>query len=74
MVESLVEAIEADGWDVADTVPDDLPVSFLGAPSLGSDDDDPTALAQFGLAQMAVPNDASELDDDACVDSTGDDS
>ena len=63
MVESLVEAIDAQGWDVNDTVPDDLPTPSPGVPSFGSDDDDPTAAAELGLGRsMLAPDDASEID------------
>jgi HD-GYP domain-containing protein (c-di-GMP phosphodiesterase class II) len=60
MVEALIEAIEAHGWDVTDTLPEiALQPSASPLPSLGSDDDDPTARARLALH---VPDDASELD------------
>jgi len=61
MVEALIEAIEAHGWDVTDTLPEIEPPapSVEAMPSFGSDDDDPTARARLGLV---VPDDASELD------------
>jgi HD-GYP domain-containing protein (c-di-GMP phosphodiesterase class II) len=60
MVEALIEAIEAHGWDVTDTLPEIAPApSASSMPSFGSDDDDPTAGARLGLV---VPDDASELD------------
>ncbi len=66
MVECLVEAIDAQGWDASDTIPTDLPSPHADAPAFGSDDDDPTAAAELGLGvPTAVPDDASELDDAA---------
>jgi hypothetical protein len=63
MVECLVEAIDAQGWDASDTIPADLPSPHGAAPAFGTDDDDPTAAAELGLGvPMAVPDDASELD------------
>lgn len=59
MVEALIEAIEAQGWDVTDTLPEIAPAPETTEPSFGSDDDDPTARARLGLV---VPDDASELD------------
>jgi hypothetical protein len=60
MVEALIEAIEQHGWDVTDTLPDIAPAhSESSVPSLGSDDDDPTARERLALH---VPDDASELD------------
>lgn len=60
MVEALIEAIETHGWDVTDTLPEiALQPSAATLPSLGSDDDDPTARAHLALH---VPDDASELD------------
>lgn len=62
MVECLVEAIGAHGWDASDTIPGDLPTPSADAPAFGSDDDDPTAAAELGLVvPSAVPDDASEL-------------
>jgi hypothetical protein len=62
MVECLVEAIDAQGWDASDTIPADLPSPHGAAPAFGTDDDDPTAAAELGLGvPMAVPDDASEL-------------
>ena len=49
MVESLASGLDSDGWDVADTVPADLPAPTGSAPSFGSDDDDPTAVTALGL-------------------------
>jgi hypothetical protein len=43
MVEALVAALDAEGWDAADTFPTELPTPSVELPSLGSDDDDPTA-------------------------------
>jgi hypothetical protein len=72
MVEALVEALDAEGWDASDTLPAVLPVPFESVPSFASDDDDPTAADRLGL-HSAAPDDASELVDDANVDhSTGD--
>jgi hypothetical protein len=66
MVECLVEAIDAHGWDASDTIPSDLPRPYANAPAFGSDDDDPTAAAELGLGvPTAVPDDASGLDRDA---------
>ncbi|MFN8168537.1 MAG: HD-GYP domain-containing protein [Candidatus Nanopelagicales bacterium] len=63
MVECLVEAIDAQGWDASDTIPVDVPSPSADAPAFGSDDDDPTAAAELGLvAGTTVPDDASELD------------
>jgi hypothetical protein len=63
MVECLVEAIDAQGWDASDTIPGDLPTPSADAPAFGSDDDDPTAAAELGLvAGTTVPDDASELE------------
>ena len=42
MVEALIEAIEAQGWDASDTLPADLPDPVDGIPTMASDDDDPT--------------------------------
>jgi HD-GYP domain-containing protein (c-di-GMP phosphodiesterase class II) len=68
MVEALVAALESDGWNVADTVPDDLPEPLESRPSFGSDDDDPTAAAELGIlgpqGAAAIPDDVSELDSD----------
>jgi hypothetical protein len=71
MVESLVEAIDAQGWDASDTIPTDLPSPHADAPAFGSDDDDPTAAAELGLGVLtAVPDDASELDDGRTAESS----
>jgi hypothetical protein len=60
MVEALIEAIDVHGWDVTDTLPEiALQPSASPLPSLGSDDDDPTARDRLALD---VPDDASELD------------
>ncbi len=72
MVEALIEAIESDGWDVADTLPDDLPAPVDTVPTMASDDDDPTAAGRLGLPS-AAPNDASELDGDPLGDPVGGD-
>jgi HD domain len=63
MVEALVEAVDSEGWNLVDT---SAPVAPVGAiPSFGSDDDDPTVAGQLGLiVPVAVPADASELEDD----------
>jgi hypothetical protein len=64
MVECLVTGIDAQGWDASDTLPRDLPTPTADGPAFGSDDDDPTAVAELGLGTgTAVPDDASELDD-----------
>jgi hypothetical protein len=72
MVEALVDAIDATGWDVSDTLPDDMPEPLVGLPSFGSDDDDPTAAASLGLVgpqgAAPVPDDASELDSHGLLD------
>jgi hypothetical protein len=70
MVEALIEAVEAKGWDASDTLPTDLPSSTEALPSFSSDDDDPTAASQLGLP-TAAPDDASELDGDTVVGSVG---
>ncbi|MBI1376318.1 MAG: HD domain-containing protein [Frankiales bacterium] len=72
MVEALVEAVDAEGWDVADTLPAVPPVPIDALPSFASDDDDPTAAGQLGLPS-AAPDDASELVDDASVGGPGED-
>lgn len=60
MVEALIEAIDLHGWDATDTIAEIAqPASQTSLPSLGSDDDDPTARAQLALN---VPDDASALD------------
>jgi hypothetical protein len=64
MVEALVEALDTEGWDASDTLPEDLPVPSDSMPSFASDDDDPTAAGRLGLP-TAAPNDASELDDES---------
>ena len=72
MVEALVDALDAEGWDASDTLPSVLPVPLESVPSFASDDDDPTAADRLGLPS-AAPDDASELVDDATLDhSTGD--
>jgi hypothetical protein len=72
MVEALIEAIVSDGWDVADTLPEDLPSPVDSVPTMASDDDDPTAAGRLGLPS-AAPNDASELDGDPLGDPVGGD-
>ena len=62
MVEALVGAIDAEGWDASDTLPAELPTPVDAAPSFASDDDDPTVARQLGLPS-AAPRDASELDE-----------
>jgi hypothetical protein len=53
MVEALIEAIEAHGWDVTDTLPEILPAPApASVPTLGSDDDDPTA--RDSLAELVA--------------------
>jgi hypothetical protein len=50
MVEALIEAIEAHGWDVTDTLPEVMPAPMANSePTLGSDDDDPTAGPRLAL-------------------------
>jgi hypothetical protein len=65
MVESLAVAIAADGWDVADTMPADLPAPASATPSFGRDDDDPTAVSALGLSgplgAVPMPRTAAEL-------------
>jgi hypothetical protein len=63
MVESLVEAVEAQGWQTSDTsVPPD---QVRALPSFASDDDDPTVADRLGLiVPVATPNDASSIDED----------
>jgi hypothetical protein len=51
MVEALVGALETDGWDAADTFPTELPTPSVELPSLGSDDDDPTAAERLAEAE-----------------------
>jgi HD-GYP domain-containing protein (c-di-GMP phosphodiesterase class II) len=72
MVEALIEAIEAEGWDASDTLPTDLPTTVESAPSFASDDDDPTAARRLGLP-TAMPDDASELDGDSYAGTAGED-
>jgi hypothetical protein len=61
MVEALVEAVEADGWELVDT--SNPPEG--AAPSHAIDEDDPTVVGRLGIViPMAAPRDASELDDD----------
>jgi len=67
MVEALVEAIEAQGWDASDTLPTDLPDPVDGIPTMASDDDDPTVADHLGRP-AAAPDDASELADDPVSD------
>ncbi len=65
MVESLAAGIAGEGWDVADTVPRDLPTPSSDVPSFGSDDDDPTALSALGLSgplgAAAAPDSPADL-------------
>ena len=70
MVEALIEAVEAKGWDASDTVPTDLLPSVDSVPSFASDDDDPTAASQLGLP-TAAPDDASALDGDSLAETVG---
>jgi hypothetical protein len=63
MVESLVEAIDSEGWDVSDTIDSDTVLPLENVPSFASDDDDPTVAERLGLPS-AAPDDASELDSD----------
>jgi hypothetical protein len=58
MVEALVAALETDGWDAADTFPTELPTPSVELPSLGSDDDDPTAAER--LAEAEADEDRAE--------------
>ena len=67
MVEALIEAIEAQGWDASDTLPTDLPDPVDGIPTMASDDDDPTVADHLGRPG-AAPADASELADDPMSD------
>jgi hypothetical protein len=60
MVESLVEAVEAQGWELVDTSSPPEGAS----PSRAIDDDDPTVANRLGIViPMTVPRDASSLDD-----------
>jgi HD domain len=72
MVEAMSAGLDAEGWDVSDTVPTDVPLPTTTTPSFGSDDDDPTAVSALGLggplgaapmpaspSQLADGNDAS---------------
>ena len=65
MVEAMAEGIEAEGWDVDDTLPNNLPPITHRIPSFGSDDDDPTAASALGLSgpegAQATPDDAADL-------------
>lgn len=70
MVEALIEAVEAKGWDASDTMPTDLLPSVDSVPSFASDDDDPTAASQLGLP-TAAPDDASALDGDSLAETVG---
>ncbi len=66
MVECLVDAIDAQGWDASDTLPVVPPAPSADGPAFGSDDDDPTAADELGLGKsMVAPDDASELDGDS---------
>jgi hypothetical protein len=61
MVEALVEAVLADGWELVDTSSPPAGASTSHA----IDDDDPTVAGRLGIViPMTVPRDASELDDD----------
>ena len=71
MVEALVEAIEAQGWDASDTLPVDLPQPGDGIPTMASDDDDPTVADHLGRP-AAAPADASELAGDLVADPVSD--
>ncbi len=64
MVEALVAALDTDGWDAADTFPTELPTPSVALPSLGSDDDDPTAadhLAQARDSDEVAEDELAEL-------------
>jgi hypothetical protein len=63
MVEALIEAIEAEGWDASDTLPTEVLAPTENLPTMASDDDDPTAADHLSLPS-AAPDDASELDGD----------
>jgi hypothetical protein len=58
-VEALIAAVTREGWAVVDTTDQVTPSG--SAPSMGSDDDDPTASSELGLG-LATPTDASALD------------
>jgi hypothetical protein len=62
LVEAMVEAVEAEGWEVVDTSQPAAPLADL--PSFGSDDDDPSVARRLGLVPMSAPPDASELAED----------
>jgi hypothetical protein len=60
MVEALVDAVEAQGWELVDT--SSPPEGAI--PSRAIDDDDPTVASRLGIViPMTVPSDASSLDD-----------
>ena len=61
MVEALVDAVETDGWELVDT--SNPPEGAERSNAI--DDDDPTVAGRLGIViPIAVPRDASELDDD----------
>ena len=62
LVEAMVEAVEADGWELVDTSQPVPPVAAM--PSFGSDDDDPSVARRLGLVPMSAPQDASEITED----------
>jgi hypothetical protein len=72
MVDALIAAIEAEGWDASDTLPVDLPAPGEGVPTMASDDDDPTVATHLGIPS-AAPHDASELDGDSLGETVGGD-
>jgi HD-GYP domain-containing protein (c-di-GMP phosphodiesterase class II) len=72
MVDALIAAIEAKGWDASDTLPVNLPAPNEGVPTMASDDDDPTVATHLGIPS-AAPNDASELDGDSLGETVGGD-
>ena len=49
MVEALAAGLAQEGWDVADTLPDEVLEPTSDIPSYGTDDDDPTAVSALGL-------------------------
>lgn len=60
MVEALIEALDQQGWELADT--SQPPTPMASAPSFGSDDDDPSVARQLGLVPTSIPDDASSLE------------
>jgi hypothetical protein len=49
MVQALADGLAQEGWDVADTLPDEVLEPTSDVPSYGTDDDDPTAVSALGL-------------------------